>query len=228
MRGKRRCCGRAGSGAITRRCTTAGGAGRRRGAAERSRTASPGRPVRRRRRHAGASVAVLGRGGRQTVGRKERGAGGGVADRWRGHRAGGVRLPPVRCPAHGDGRAGGAVHAAMGEGVCPARAVAPGRGRRPALGVSGRAGSAGGGRGAATVGRGGTTDGQHGRGPSRRGCSRWRTRWWRGGGNRAGLLPGANCARQRVTRQSTVLARGAYTGSVVSGFGWRLRRGGLG
>ncbi len=109
-----------------------GRAGRRRGAAERSRTAAPGRPVRRHRRRACAGVAVLGTGGRQVVGREERGAGGGVADRRRGRGAGGVRLPPVRGPTHGNGRAGRAVRAAMGAGVRPAPAVAAGRGRRPA------------------------------------------------------------------------------------------------
>lgn len=54
-------------------------------------------------------------------------------------RTGGAVAGPVAfgcrlCAARrtGDGRAGGAVRAALGAGVCPAWAVASGRGRRPA------------------------------------------------------------------------------------------------
>jgi hypothetical protein len=55
-----------------------------------------------------------------------------VTDRRRSGRTGGVRLPPVYGPAPRDGRAVGALRAAPAAGVRAARALAPGRGRRPA------------------------------------------------------------------------------------------------
>ncbi len=72
---------------------------------------------------------------------------------WRGGRSGGVRLPSVHGPAHGDGSSGGAVRAAVGAGVCSAWAVAAGRGRQPAAGAPRPAWPAGGGGGAAAVAR---------------------------------------------------------------------------
>jgi hypothetical protein len=129
-------------------------AGRCRGPAEQSRTRASGQALRCRTGRPGADVAVLGPQRRQAV-RAGRDTGGGVADRRRGGRAGGVRLPPVHRPAHRDGRAGGAVRGALGAGVHPARQVAPGRGRRPAAGTSERAGCAGSGRRAAAMGQSG-------------------------------------------------------------------------
>jgi hypothetical protein len=119
-----------------------------------------------------------------------------MADRGRGRRAGRLRLPPVHSPAHGNGRAGGAVRAAMGAGVRPAQAVAPGRGRRPAPGAPGHAECAGSSRGAAAVDGCGTA-GSTGRSRSGEGV--------RGGGPVVGTDPATELERWRILGRDTVV-----------------------